>query len=225
MLPHRLRNQFSPLASLLILACSLAALPATAATFGKVVSIGGHAADIALDEGRGVLYIANYTSSRIDVMSTTDFTIGRSISVPAYPGGVAMSPNGRYLLVTHYASTAGSTLSQPGQNAITVIDLTNNAKRTYGVSSGPVGAAFGIDGLALILTQDEFLLFDPVSGVTTSLATVGNVKSQTLPVDQENFPPQILAGSLTATSDGRHHRNRWDHPGYGRSVQLRNVQL
>src|SRR5689334_23132311 len=99
---HRLRYQFLPHVALLILSCSLAAVPAAAASFGKVVSIGGHAADMALDEGRGVLYIANYTSGRIDVMSTTDLTIGRSISVPAYPGGVAMSPNGQYLVITHY---------------------------------------------------------------------------------------------------------------------------
>jgi len=31
-----------------------------AATFGSVVPIGGHAADIALDEPRGVLYVANF---------------------------------------------------------------------------------------------------------------------------------------------------------------------
>ena len=175
-----------------------------AATVGRVVAIGGPAADIALDEGRGVLYIANYTSSRIDVMSLSDNTVGRSISVAAYPGGVALSPDGRYLVVTHYASSGGATLARPGVDALTVIDLTNNQKRTFGLSSGPVGVAFGIDGLALILTQDEFLLFDPATGVTTLVDTVTNVESQLLPVDQSTFPPQILAGSLTATADGRH---------------------
>ncbi len=38
-------------------------------TFGKVVSIGGHASDLALDEARGVLYVANFTANRIEVMS------------------------------------------------------------------------------------------------------------------------------------------------------------
>src|SRR4051794_28338245 len=99
------------------------ALPAN---FVRVVPTGGPAADIALDEARGVLYIANYTSGRIDVMSLADYTIGRSISVAAYPGGVALSPDGHYLVVTHYASTGGSTLTKPGQDAVTVIDLTNN---------------------------------------------------------------------------------------------------
>src|SRR5215212_556761 len=80
------------------------AASAWAGTFGKVVSIGGHASDIALDEPRGVLYIANYTSSRIDVMSLSDNSIGRSITVATYPGSIALSPDGQYLVVTHYAS-------------------------------------------------------------------------------------------------------------------------
>ena len=61
----------------------LASFGSYAATFGKVVSIGGNASDIALDEPRGLLYIANYTSARIDVMSLADNTISRSISVAA----------------------------------------------------------------------------------------------------------------------------------------------
>ena len=35
-------------------------------TFGKVVAIGGEASDVALDESRGVLYIANFTANRIE---------------------------------------------------------------------------------------------------------------------------------------------------------------
>ena len=175
-----------------------------AATFGRVVPIGGHASDIALDEQRGVLYIANYTSSRVDVMSLDDNTVDRSYSVAPYPGSLALSPDGRFLVITHYASPGGESLSKPGQDALTVIDLSASQKRTFGLSSGPVGVAFGIDGLALILTQDEFLLFDPASGRTSVLDTVANVKSQTLPAPLATFPSQITAAALTATADGRH---------------------
>ncbi len=196
---HSLVSRYSVVAMAAILVTA-----ASAASFGRVTPIGGHASDIALDESRGVLYIADYTSGRIDVMSLSDYTIGRSITVAAYPGSIALSPDGRYLVITHYASAGGNTLTQPGRDALTVIDLTNNQKRTFGLSSGPVGVAFGIDGLALILTQDELLLFDPVSGSTTVLDSIGNMKSQTLPVDQNTFPSQILAGTLTATADGRH---------------------
>lgn len=196
-----MRHRLSSLALLAMLTVSIA----SAATFGRVVPIGGPASDIALDERRGFLYIANYTSGRIDVMSLADYSIGRSMSVAAYPGGVAISPDGHYLVVTHYASSGGAALTRPGQDAVTVIDLNNNnQKRTFGLSSGPVGVAFGIDGMALILTQEEFLLLDPASGATTVLGAVANVKSQTLPVEQASFPTQIIAGSLVATADGSH---------------------
>ena len=195
-----MRHRLFSLALLATLTVSIA----SAATFGRVVTTGGPASDIALDEKRGFLYIANYTSARIDVMSLADYSISRSLSVAAYPGGVAISPDGHYLVVTHYASSGGATLTQPGQDALTVIDLTNNQKRTFGLSSGPVGVAFGIDGMALILTQNEFLLLDPASGATTVLGSVANVVSATLPVPQATFPPQIIAGSLMATADGSH---------------------
>src|ERR1019366_8490415 len=195
-----MRHRLFSLALLATLTVSIA----SAATFGRVVTTGGPASDIALDEKRGFLYIANYTSARIDVMSLADYSISRSMSVAAYPGGVAISPDGHYLVVTHYASSNGAALTQPGQDAVTVIDLTNNQKRTFGLSSGPVGVAFGIDGMALILTQNEFLLLDPASGATTVLGSVANVVSATLPVPQATFPPQIIAGSLMATADGSH---------------------
>src|SRR5205085_142811 len=55
--------------------------PCVAATFGTVVPIGGHASDIALDESRGLLYIANFTANRIEVMSTADYSIHTSMNV------------------------------------------------------------------------------------------------------------------------------------------------
>src|ERR1035441_9244879 len=168
-----MRHRLFSLALLATLTVSIA----SAATFGRVVPTGGPASDIALDEKRGFLYIANYTSARIDVMSLADYSISRSLSVAAYPGGVAISPDGHYLVVTHYASSGGATLTQPGQDALTVIDLTNNnQKRTFGLSSGPVGVAFGIDGMALIMTQNEFLLLDPASGATTVLGSLAHAE-------------------------------------------------
>lgn len=188
-------------------AVALSILPVavvSAATFGRVVPIGGPAADLALDQGRNVLYIANYTSSRIDVMSLTDNSIARSINVAAYPNSIAISMNGRYLLVTHYASSNGSALWKPGQDALTVIDLTTNQKRTFGLSSGPLGVAFGYDNLALIVTQNEFLQFDPVSGMTKVVQTFSDIGSQLLPVPLATFPSQISGGAMAATADGRH---------------------
>jgi len=64
---------------------------AQAGTFGKVVSIGGEASDLALDEPRGVLYIANFTANRIDIMSLQSNTIQTSLNVAAQPSAVSVS--------------------------------------------------------------------------------------------------------------------------------------
>src|SRR5262245_43485409 len=81
------------------LATALAA-SAWAGTFGTVVPIGGNASDIVLDEPRGVLYIANFTANRIEVMNTSDLSIARSINVSPQPGAMALSPDGKYLVIT-----------------------------------------------------------------------------------------------------------------------------
>ena len=47
----------------------------TAATFGTAVPVRGTVSDLALDEGRGKLYIANLSAGRIEVMDTATRTI------------------------------------------------------------------------------------------------------------------------------------------------------
>src|SRR5438132_9907049 len=75
-------------------------------TFGRAVPIGGQASDIAIDEGRGVLYIANFTANTIDVMSLADNTISTSINVAPQPGSLALSPDGQYLVIAHFGNFA-----------------------------------------------------------------------------------------------------------------------
>ena len=85
------------LISIAIAAALLSAgTPLAAATFGSVVPIGGHASDIALDEARGVLYIANFTANRIEVMSLTDLSIHTSMNVAAQPGALTLSPDNQF---------------------------------------------------------------------------------------------------------------------------------
>ena len=74
----------------------VAALAATlnlcfGATFGTVVPVRGTVSDIALDERRGKLYIANFSACRIEVMNTSDRSLGNPLSVPLPPSAVAMS--------------------------------------------------------------------------------------------------------------------------------------
>ncbi len=180
------------------LAVSLAGA-AWGGTFGKVVSIGGEASDLALDSTRGVLYIANFTANRVDVMSLANNTIKTSINVAAQPNSLALSPDGRYLVVTNFGNTAA-----PGSpaNAVSVIDLTTNGQQTFALGSAPLGVAFGIDGLALVATSTDFLLLDPASGTTEELDTLADVVAKTLPVPPANFPADISAASVAASADG-----------------------
>jgi len=96
-----------------------------AGVFGRVVPIGGNASDIVLDEARGVLYIADFTANRIEVMNTSDLTIGRSINVNPQPGSMAMSPDGRYLVVGHYGNSLNPV---PPNNALTILNLEQNTR-------------------------------------------------------------------------------------------------
>src|SRR5437899_3989178 len=102
--------------------------PVCAATFGLVVPIGGQAGDIALDEARGVLYIANFTANRIDVMSLSDFTIQRSINVPSQPTSLSLSPDGKYLVIAHFGAFAAPAAPS---NALTVITLDTNSRQVF----------------------------------------------------------------------------------------------
>src|ERR1051326_2109130 len=175
---------------------------ARAATFGQVVAIGGQASDIALDEGRGLLYIANFTAGRIDVLSLAGLTISTSMHVAPAPASLALSPNGRYLVVAHYGNV--SPPDSPA-NAITVIDLTAGARQTFALDAAPLGVAFGGDGMALVATVSEFLLLDPASGRTQLLDTVANVTAKTsLPAPPATPPGQIVAATMTSSGEGRY---------------------
>ena len=180
---------------------------ASAAPFGKVVAIGGQAADLAIDEARNVLYIANFTANRIEEMSLATGAIRTSINVSSQPGSLALSPDGRYLVVGHYGNfkTAGAATPGPNQsnNALTVIDLDSRARQTFAMGAPVLGVAFGIDGRALIATTTDVQLFDPATGATQLLASFTDLLSQALPAPNPNAPATIVAASLAASGDGR----------------------
>ncbi|MBL0160962.1 MAG: hypothetical protein IPP47_28350 [Bryobacterales bacterium] len=172
---------------------------ASAQTFGKVVALGGHSADLVLDEPRQVLYVANFTANRVDVVSIESGTVERSINVASQPSSVALSPDGRYLVVGHYGNFA-----TPGtpRNALTVIEVESRNKQTFALPDPPLGVAFGADGLALVVTSAQFILFDPEFGTMQVLDTVSGVTAKTLPQPPANFPTQIVGASLQASADG-----------------------
>src|SRR3954447_15530968 len=182
----------------LALAFTVAA-SAWAGTFGKVIPIGGHASDIALDEARGVLYIANFTANRIEVMSLSDLSIQRSMNVAAQPGSLSLSPDGTYLVIAHYGNT-----KTPGSqnNALTTINLQSGERQTFGMGSSPLGVAFTTDGRALVVTTSEFILFDPATGTTDTIGTVSGLTAAVLPQPAATAPAQIVATSLGVSGDG-----------------------
>jgi uncharacterized protein (TIGR03437 family) len=189
------------LATALVICALLSGAPAgaLAATFGNAVAIGGAASDIALDEPRGLLYIANFTANRIDVMTLASRSIDRSINVNPQPGSIALSPDGQFLVVAHFSPGAASV---PSNNLITILNLNDQSVRTYALTAPPLGVAFGIDGIAFIATTTDFRLLDPVSGQIVIAATVKDVSGQTIPVPLANFPPQIIAASMNVSGDG-----------------------
>jgi len=56
-----------------------------AATFGAIVPIRGHVSDIALDEGRGVVYAANFIANRIEVISMANLSLQSPIQLHPFP--------------------------------------------------------------------------------------------------------------------------------------------
>lgn len=168
-------------------------------TFGKVISIGGEASDLALDEARGVLYVANFTANRIDVVSLATYTVQTSINVSAQPSALALSPDHHYLLVAHYGNYVA-----PGTpfNGLTLIDLTTNQQRTLNAGDPVMGIAFGNDGKGLVVTSQNFIQLDPVSGYGTLMQPISTIVPSTLPQPLATFPSTIVAASLGVSGDG-----------------------
>src|SRR5664279_4646239 len=77
-----------------------------AATFGTAVPVRGTVSDIALDESRSRLYIANFGAGRIEVMNTADPKFGFLTPLPVThpPSSVALSPGNHFLVVGEYDS-------------------------------------------------------------------------------------------------------------------------
>jgi len=186
------------LISIALAALMSSAAPSNAATFGTVVPIGGHASDIALDESRGLLYIANFTANRIEVMSTADYSIHTSMNVAPQPAALAISGDSKYLMVAHYGSI---TPADNSRNAITLINLGDNTRQTFTTGDTPLGVAFMADGSGIIITTTSVLSFDPVSGAMTVMATFSSLANQ-LPVKLSTFPTQVILASV-ATNQNR----------------------
>ena len=193
------RGQFRKWCKWISLSTLLAGTALWAAPFGRVVPLGGRAADLAIDEGRQVVYVSNFTANRIEVVGF-DGTVRSSWAIAPQPSGLALSRDGQWLVVTHFANFAPP--AQP-RNALTVIHLETQARQTLALTAPPLGAAFGIDGRALVITAREFLTLHPATGTMEVLGAITDFTAQELPQPPGAGPPSIIGAAMAASGDGR----------------------
>lgn len=189
--------------SRLLLGLSLAIWPLiqlNAGTFGKVLPIRGHISDIALDSRRGVLYAANYTTNRVEVVSLPDLKLGQPIGVDRQPGSLALSPDGRYLVVTQIQNPEEETAT--GFLGLTIVDLDANVKSAVALGVPPLAVAFGAGNMALVVTTKDYRLLDPATGTLATLR-LGDMTTTGLPVPLATYPPEIIQASAGVSGDGQ----------------------
>ena len=183
--------------SVLFVALGFAGIASAAAPFGTVVPISGSAADIALDEARGRLYVANFGADRIEVINTVSQSLMTSFPVPAPPSAVAVSPNSQFLVVGEYEKPIISSVGgfQPNTGGLDTYDINTGNSRHLDLPCPVLTVSFGSDGLALVVCrnppqpppppppaepppvvpQPNIFLLNPV---TNSLQTIGTVPVQ-----------------------------------------------
>ena len=157
-----------------------------AATFGKVITLGGTPSDVVLDESRNLLYLVNTAANRVDLYSTATNSVISSITVGTGPLSAAMSPDKAWL----YVANGG------GLN-VSVIDLNGKyVVSTIAVPATPQGVEVGFDGTVLISTlgttggANTLLVYDPAQLGVSQLTSVVTPPPPSTPTV---LPPQTLA--------------------------------
>lgn len=189
--------------------CLLAAVPAafgqssSTATLGQVISLPGQVNEIAVDEARGLVYVGNFSAGRVEVVSMD--TKQRIASFPTSPqqtatSGMAVSPNGQWLVTTNLPTTSGVTQL----SSVTVVNLNDpSERRSHSSLEQPLAVAFGADNKAVIITVQSLQLFDPADGSFEELfrydEQVGTVG---LPVQPPSLPGEITNASAASSGDG-----------------------
>ena len=164
-------------------------------TFGRLTSVRGTVSDIAIDEGRGVIYAANYTASRIEVIGIGSGEIQNSLPVPAQPSSLSLAVDGRFLAVTHASTLPGAF------NGITILDLALNRQQSVATATPALTVCFGVYNLALVATTDSFLILNPYSAAGFPLVTQLPVVMEQMPVPAGAMPLNITWAASGASGD------------------------
>ena len=157
----------------------------TAATFGKVITLGGTPSDGVLDESRRLIYLVNQQANRVDLFSTSTNSVIGSIPVGNGPLAAALSPDNSLLYVTNGASATVSVIDLAGQTVI----------QTVSTPAQPQGVEVGADGRALISTAgnngaNTLLIFDRTQVAANQLTAVVTPPPPSTPAP---LPAQTLA--------------------------------
>jgi uncharacterized protein (TIGR03437 family) len=190
---------FKKRAALALLALFSTAGLAVCATFGTSVPVRGTVSDLALDEGRGRLYVANFSAGRIEVMDTSSHSLQSPLLVPSPPSAIALSPGGGYLVVGEYNNFD----SPKSKGGLTIFNLNAGTKQDVALDNPVLSVAFGAGSQALVITTKDFLLLDPGSGNTTPLPAPVALDGKPLPVPFSTFPPEIVEASTGVSGDGQ----------------------
>jgi uncharacterized protein (TIGR03437 family) len=179
-----------------------------AATFGTAVPVRGTVSDIALDESRGHLYIANFGAGRIEVMNTADPKFGflTPLMVSKPPSAVALSP-GNHLLVAGEYDTFNASAASTESGGLAIFDLDKGTRREYVLPYPVLSVAFGAGSQALVVTKGDIRLLDPTTGRTQILA-ITSLGGAPLPAPVAictagvfSFPANIIEAATGVSGD------------------------
>src|SRR5262244_8401 len=80
----------------------LAASAAYGATFGTNVPVKGEVSDLAWDQSRKLVYAANFSAKRVEVLNAATNKLQSPKPVSKPPSSLSISPDGRFLVVGGY---------------------------------------------------------------------------------------------------------------------------
>jgi uncharacterized protein (TIGR03437 family) len=168
------------------------------ATFGTLIPVKGTVSDLALDERRNQIFVANFSGYRIEVLNAADGSFVSAIPVSKPPSTVALSPDSRFLIVGQFDTFQNATA--PG--ALTIFDLDAGGNREITVPHPVLAAFFGGGSKVFVVTTIAAFLVDPFTAAVEPL-TVHSLTRETLPVALATFPQKIVNASIASSADGK----------------------
>jgi uncharacterized protein (TIGR03437 family) len=168
---------------------------ASASTLGSIVAVRGHVSDIAIDSQHKILYAANFSANRVEVLSLDNQSLSSPYNDSPQPSALALSPDNHFLVVGHYA------VPNSPSPTVTIIDLTTGKYQYVSLAGSVIAAAFGGGSNALLVTTSGVSLLDPVTGKIKTLSLQA-FDSTPLPVPWATYPASVITGTAGVSGDG-----------------------